>query len=793
MQRKLALIVSAACLPAMLASQPAFAQNSGIGEGDIIVTARKREETLQSVPVVATALAKEQLELFQTSDLKSVATLVPGLALGSSILSVGVQASLRGVGTSSLDPGVDSSVALNIDGMALSQGLAFASGMFDVGQIEVLKGPQSLFFGKSSPGGVISLRTADPTEEQEVIARAGYEAEARERRADLIVSGPVTDTMKLRLAGTMGKQDGYFHNRAQAIPALGARNPVKRRMTPAKDYKLRATVLWNPADDVDVRLKVNHVYDNTLYAGAAQNVNCPDGTGPVNGRQFIDADCRFDRNVPLIDLDPAAFPGIDNNGTQYNRTRQTFGTLEMNSRLTPELTLTSATGYYLVRSRSMINATMSSAGAGLISATNRFMRRQLTEEIRLTSDFSGPLNFLVGGYIESGRFSDLVTIGGNAKLGVGATLQKGRKTVNIQTHSLFGQLIYNFTPELEMTAGVRWTDETRKQYGVNLISGTAVPVALGVPKINANNFAPEWTLAYRPNEDLTIFAALKQGYKSGSFNVSTPPVTGERNEFGDEKVQGGEIGVKSRMMDRRLTVNVAGYYYKFTGLQVGANVQAAGGITQTRTVNAGRARIYGVELETAFRPAAIDGLNLRAAVNWNNAKYTKLLNIPCYGGQKASEGCNLLFSNAANGGTGGFTAQDRSGVGLVRAPKWAINFGFDYEMPVGDMSLVFASNNQYSSRYVTNLGYLWHQPSFIKADASLTLKGPEDRWDVALIGKNLNNEITTGNCANSNRQGGLAGGQITGREDRGPAGIDEVGCYADRGRELWARFTLKFR
>src|SRR6202000_2068844 len=102
--------------------------------------------------------------------------------------------------TSALDPGVDQSVSLNIDGLQLSQGLAYASSFFDMQQVEVLKGPQALFYGKSSPGGVISIRTADPTDRFEVIARAGYEFDASERQGQFIVSGPITDTLKARFA-----------------------------------------------------------------------------------------------------------------------------------------------------------------------------------------------------------------------------------------------------------------------------------------------------------------------------------------------------------------------------------------------------------------------------------------------------------------------------------------------------------------------------------------------------------------------------------------------------------------
>ena len=781
---------------ALLSASPVLAQEASTDSdnGEILVTARKRQESIMNVPVVATALNAEQLQVFQTQDLKGLATLVPGLNLGGSILSVGTQASIRGVGTSALDPGVDSSVALNIDGMTLSQGLAFSSGMFDVGQIEVLKGPQSLFFGKSSPGGVISIRSADPTDQFEVIGRAGYEVEARERRGDLIISGPVSETLKLRLAGTIGEQDGFYKNSAQAITALGAKNPSSRRITPANDWKIRATLLWNPVEAFNVRLKYNHVYDYADYAGTGQTVLCPDGTGPVNGRQFIDPnDCRKDRNAPLVDLSPTAFPGIPNNGTPFNRTTQDFGTLELNYHLRPDLTLTSATGYYVVNADSMLNATMSSAGAGAISAINKFRRRQFTEELRLASDFSGPLNFTLGGFLERGKFHDLVTIGGNLALGRPAVAQKGDKTVDIRTNSLFGQVLYKIVPDLELAAGARWTDETRTQIGVDLITGTPVPVAMAVPKIRARNVAPEVTLTYRPNSDLTIFGALKRGYKSGSFNVSTPPFTGEHNEFGDEKVEGGEIGLKSRLADRTVSFNLAGYYYRYSGLQVGANVQSNNGITATRTVNAGKARVYGIEADLTYHPPQIEGLGLRAAVNWNDAKYTELKNIPCYGGQMISEGCNLLFNPTANAGAGGFTSQDRSGTPLVRAPRWTANLGFDWETEVGKgMTLALAGNGQYSSRYVVDLGYLYYQGAFVKADASLALRGPEKRWEVALVGKNLNNALTTGNCANSNRAGGLFGGQSTGTNIRGPAGVDEVGCYMDRGRELWMRVSFAF-
>ena len=157
------------------------------------------------------------------------------------------------------------------------------------------------------------------------------------------------------------------------------------------------------------------------------------------------------------------------------------------------------------------------------------------------------------------------------------------------------------------------------------------------------------------------------------------------------------------------------------------------------------------------------------------------------------EGCNLLFSTRANRGAGGFTAQDRP-VCHFSARRSGRQISASIGKPIGeDMTFVFASNNQYSSIYLINLGLSPLPVLLPQGGRELTLKGAKDRWEVALIGKNLNNDLTSGNCANSDRAGGLTGGQITGANTRGPAGVDEVGCYTDRGREGWVRLSLSFR
>jgi iron complex outermembrane receptor protein len=771
--------------------QPGTAQLARAGS-EILVSARKRQESILEVPVVVTALPAEQLDRLQVTDMQDIPRLVPGLVLGGNLLSIGLQPALRGVGTSSSDPGVDQSVSLNIDGLSLGHGLAFTSGMFDLGQIEVLKGPQALFYGKSSPGGVISLRTADPTDQFEVITRGGYEFEGNETRGEVILSGPASDTLGVRFAGMYTEGDGYFKNSAVAAPGTGAANPYRRETRP-RSWIIRGTALWNPTDTFSARFKVNFVHDRAIDAEAAQLKSCPEGAGqlvpPLNIPFIGGDDCRLDRDLHVVYMDPAYFPGIPNGGVPYLENDQEFGTLELNYDLTPTLGLTSTTGYYKLRSDSLVNTHHSTAAGPVFAFTNAFSRREFTEELRLNSDFEGPWNFTLGAFYQDASLNDRVTSLPNIAYPF-LQVTDGVNTVDIKTYSIFGQARWEIVPDVELAGGARWTDETRRQTPINLLTGQAIPVQ--VREISSSNIAPEATVTYTPTEDLTLFAAYKRAFKSGSFSVATIPLPNANNAFDDEKVKGGEVGVKARLLDRQLLVNAAVYDYRYTGLQVGA-VEPTETQPIIRTVNAGRARTYGVDFDASFRPIAIEGFGLNASVNWNRGRYKVLNSVPCYAGQTIGLGCTLL----PNPVTGRFSAQDLSGTPLIRAPEWQATFGFDYELPVGsDMALTFTSSNQFSSKFVTLLAASrpnndHYQKSFLKADLSLALRGPDDRWEVALIGKNVTDKITASNCTASNFAGGLIFGDIAGAPQSGVAGLAETGCYTERGRSVWVRLTLK--
>ncbi len=765
---------------------------TGPTAGDIIVTARKRQESILNVPVIETAVPRAQLERMQTSDLSDLATLVPGLSTGQAVLSIGTQVSIWGVGPSSLDAGVDQSVALNIDGLPTSQGLAYSSGLFDLQQAEVLKGPQALYYGKNSPGGVISLRTGDPGNQFEAIGRYGHEFEANENREEIIVSGPVTDTLGLRLAVMNDTSDGFFKNAAVPLVATGAAAPTSHSNPPTESYVVRGTAVWKPTSQFSARLKLNVVRDKVTEP-AEQMVSCPAGVIAPDGIPFLGGgeDCKKDQTLRVVDLNPSAFPGIAHNGVPYTDTKQQFGTLELNYRLRPDLTLTSTTGYYNVASSSMINAIMTTYAAPPIDAENSFHRHDFTEELRANSDFAGSLNFTAGAFYQDANLSNLITLRGNTDLGLPALLSKGSHNLDINSTSVFAQARYKVISNLEIALGARWQDEKRSDTPENLITGVAVPVTLVEPKIHSDNVSPELTITYKPTQDITVFGSLKRAYKSGSFTVTVPVSNGDDNAFGDEKVQGGEFGIKSRWFDRQLLVNTSFHDYRFSGLQVGANSPAADGLPVVRTVNAGSALIYGVDFDAAYQPRQIQGLSLQAAVGWNHARFKVLNNVPCWGGQTVAEGCNQFKDTT----TGLYTSQNLGGLPLIRAPDWQVNLGATYEVLLrSGMRMIFSSNNQFSTRYLTDLGLRsdFYQPSFFKSDLSATLQGPSDKWEIALIGKNLNNALTTGNCTNANVQNGqVLGGQTTGGAASGPAGPDTLLCFIDRGREVWLRLTLR--
>lgn len=796
---------------------------------EVVVTARKREESILKVPVTMTAFTGEMLDQFAISDVKGIADLTPGLNFSAGPLSSGVLVSMRGIGTGTNNPAVDQSVALVSDGMQFTQGLAFKAATFDLAQVEVMKGPQALFFGKAAPAGVIAVRSADPTDETEVSLQGGYENEAEANLAKLIVSGPVTDTLGLRLAAQYLTEDGYFTNNAVPTPVpadslaarsgvgdMGAAAVTEKNFPNTDSLLLRGTALWNPTERLSARLKLNYADQKSEgNGGEPQLVSCPDGTVPASqmgalGLNFIGGDdCKLDDKQNYVYLDPAQFPGIYNGGVPFADQTQYFGSLELNYDLGNDLSLTSVTGYYDVNQKSMLNGNLTTTLGAPFVIEGEMDRTDFTQELRLTSEYSSAVNFMVGAFYQDGQtdyesvlpanqsFNTLFTFFGRPAA-FGPVIESSDHTVDAQTYSLFGQVLWQISSDLELGVGARWTDEQRDHSAVNLAptySGKpAQKIDLVSPDIGDKTWSPEASLTWTPTDDLTLYGNIKQAYKSGSFDIGGTPQEGVENSFGDERIRGGELGIKTRMLDGSLAVNTAAYYYDYEDMQVESRVfDPLAGVVGVRTTNAASSEIYGVDLDVNFMPAAVEGLVLFGAVNWNIAEYKDFPDASCYDSQLWGEGCN---QDADGDGIG--DAQDLSGEELLRAPEWMANFGFDYQRPVFDgMTLRIGSVVTYSDSYSassTNIptGF---QDSYTKTNANISLSGVDDRWKVELIGNNLGDELVFGNCAPAPYQDTFIFGSPikgTGTVDGAAGGKAENACWAEPGRSVWLRLTWNF-
>ncbi|MCK9544401.1 MAG: TonB-dependent receptor plug domain-containing protein, partial [Novosphingobium sp.] len=274
----LASLLLATSSGAMAQADPAGGDASAHGmasdrsEGEIVVTARKRSETLIAVPVVVSAVGKAELERRAVTNLDGISRVVPQLLIGAQGGAVqGGNISLRGIAGPEANPFGDQAVSFNIDGVQIAKSSVRRMTDIDIEQVEVLKGPQALFFGKNSPAGIVSIRTADPTPDWRGKASVGYEFVARELRGEGYISGPLTDTLGLRVAGAVSGMDGFLKDQT---PAGAYLEPDHRRSPRTRDLAVRGTLKFDPTDDFEARLKLS-------YAQSKFN-------GPNMYQQFVD-------------------------------------------------------------------------------------------------------------------------------------------------------------------------------------------------------------------------------------------------------------------------------------------------------------------------------------------------------------------------------------------------------------------------------------------------------------------------------------------------------------------------
>lgn len=773
----IALMSFSVALPALAQEAPTSADAAASApetDGEIVVTARRREETLTSAPVAVSVVGRAELERRAIVRLDNLVSAVPQLIISDAGASTqGGVVLIRGIGVGESNPFADQAVSFNIDGIQVGRAIVRRMSEVDMAQVEVLKGPQALFFGKNSPAGIIVIRTADPGSRFEAGVNASYEFRADEYRTDGFVSGPIADGLGARLAVYGANMEGYFDNVATPSATLG---PSNKRLPQSTEYGGRLTLRYDPGGAFDARLKVNYSHlDASGPESNIQTVDCPRGfdqLAPVAG------DCTADDRSIITDLGPliGAQPGFQS--VPYTRQNQVLAGLEMNLALGDNLKLTSLTGYYLSFMRFVTNASVadSTVPALIFGGSQRFRDREVSQELRLASSFDGAFNFLLGAYYQDAdlEFSNFVL---RNVLAPGVIGVKRPVFQDGTAYSFFAQAMIDITPTLELSGGGRYSHE---QKGYRLYDAAGNRLATASSGDSWNNFSPEVTLTYRPSRDLTVYGAYKTGFLSGGFAVASGDLTLDRS-FDQQKVRGFEGGIKARSSDGRLRGSLIGYHYVNPGLQVTANIiDPVRGVDQ-RIVNAGKATNQGFELEGSFQAA--EAFSLHAAVAYNRGRYNKLVTT-CYGGQSIALGCNLN-PNAA----GVFTAQDLSERQMVRAPDWSAQGGFSYDVPIGGDGdkLNLSSDLNYSSSFLAapSLKPASRQGAYATLDAGAIYTNDALGFSIGLLGRNLTNKYYFSRAIDSTFTGSGTGTATVTPSDT----IASV----SRGRQVMLRFSAKFR
>lgn len=759
------LLLAAAVISVPYATQSAWAQMGGEDTvssadadrrlGTITVEARKRSESLQDVPVTVSAVSSEEIENYQLDTVTDLATRVPTMQIVVGGSGSGGALSLRGVGTPNISAAFDSAVLLNVDGLPISTMRVVQNSFMDLEQVEVLKGPQSLFFGKSASAGVLSFRSKGPGDTFESEVSAAYEFEEKSRIVSGFVSGPLTDTLGARLAVRYMDTDEVIKNSAP-----GVANPERGESS----LDARLTIDWDVTPDLNANLKIATSHYENDGSSLFSDIACPaNATGRTVVRQLFPnatpdptsssgfsapsgLDCNpYDKVIQFGD--PVPMFSANNSGISnpipFTDSDLMIARLALDYNLSDKLTLSSVTGYLDLNSDDFDGFSYDANAIG--TGYSRNSQKGISQELRLESDFDGAFNFMFGAYYEDRESifdTDQVTVGAAAMaipvLGffggpdpVTGFTNDWRKvhTTDSKAFSIFASGDLDLSDRLTVSAGLRYTEEEKtNQIVIPYMHGLLAAIGfvqagtvIGPIDFDDTNLSPEVSAVYTLNDNMNLFAAYKTGFKSGGIDNSSLPsaglgvaaATGDYTDllYDSETAEGFEGGLKSVLSNGSLRWNLTAYRYVFSDLQTqNFNPVAVAFVTS----NAGEVTTQGIETDFVWA-TDIDGLTLQGALAYTDAKFTDTyIQVDDLDGRRTT------------------------------APEWAGNFGADYVRTVGsNLEWRLSGFATMSGDYFLAATELDNpkQKSWATVDLSTSIGAADNRWKISLVGNNIFDEI----------------------------------------------------
>jgi len=722
--RKNLLFVSVATVGLALPlfwSGEAFAQDGASAgpeasnDADIIVTARKRAERLDDVPISVSVLSGNRLQAEGVTQIAQAVQAAPGVSVTPT--PVGDLLFIRGIGSGE-NQGFEMSVGTFVDGVYFGRGRSARNAFLDVDRIEVLKGPQPIQFGKNTIGGAFNITTRKPTANAEAYIEEYWEPQFNTFQTTGVVSGPLSDTLDARLVARSNISDGFIQNDFTGL------DETRRR-----DWAGRGTLVWAPAESLKVTLKGEYGR-NSLKGGFAQITKASPLLRSLIAT--VDTGAEFDLNYHKSGPGTKApFNKEFDRGDAYN------GTLEVNWDIADH-TLTSVTSYVGYKTKYSFDSDFTPLN--FIQQTWDQKWSNWAQEVRLNSPSGKAFEYTAGLYLSSEDLRNHKVFSFDFAQTPLAALGKADRVQDFKQRtrdwSVFAEGTWHATDRLSLVGGLRYTADKKTadkglywaDLGSSVPNPTIVrfgPLGLGIAhqynglERKTSNTSIAVTGQYKVDGTM-YYVSYKQGFKAGGFDEGNASGILRDIFFQDESADSFEAGVKGRAMGGRLQARAAIFYSKYDNLQVSIFDGAAALIVG----NAAKSSTRGLELDGQF--AVTDRFSLTASGTYLDAHYESYKRGPCSFGKGAI--CDL------------------SGKTLPYSPKWSGTLGARWEGDVaGGWRYILRSDAFYSSSFFTagDLDPFVAQRAFAKVDASITLISSDETWNISLIGKNLTNKVTS--------------------------------------------------
>ena len=674
---------------------------------EVVVTAQKREQSLQDVPISVSVTSGEKLDAMSINSLEELSATLPNVTIAENATQDSV--TVRAIG-SGANHGFEQSVGTFIDGVYFGRGRSTRSPFLDVERVEILKGPQGVLFGKNTIAGALNITTRNPTDEFEGYIESEFFEGDDSFGVTGVLSGPLGDNIAGRLVGRYTSSDGYVTNIAQG--ATGHESD---------GFVVRGILDFAPTDKLNITIKA----ELASYDVDGRHMQLVEAGPRLANYQSVDPN--FEQSFDYVrSVNNTAFPN-DYDYTDSNNI-SIKATYEFD-----QATLVSNTAYVGYDYSNNIPANFA---ANIDTASKMYDEEhtQFSQEIRLESNLDGSFEYMLGAFFQTEEIDHLQDFAFDTTQGrvdgfplppfVGVTTFD--LTQDTDSIALFAQGTWHLTELFRATLGLRYTDDTKDlDFIQTTVGALPFPNRSTIDSRDDSDVTPAFNAQYDISDDVMLYASFSQGFKSGGFDFESSA------QFEEETVDSAEVGVKSMLAGGSLELNAALFNSKFEDLQV-----AAWNGTAFVTGNAVESSTKGLEID--FRWQLADSILLSGAVAFLNAEYDSFPGAVC----NAAQQTQWAIDTGMNPNT---CLQDLTGRELQFAPDYAgnLNLEFSHALDNGlDLTSVFGV--EFSDAYFTalDLDPISQQDSYAKFNARLEL-AKQGKWSFALVGKNLTDEATT--------------------------------------------------